>query len=99
MKDAVRSCHGAIDSFKCQNPLLVRKKFQMKDVYYRRDDPEKELFRCEFAFDTEQYLIVIGAVILLAAIACRIASCMKKAAMRRSLRRGIRARESIRPEE
>ncbi|MBP3294437.1 MAG: hypothetical protein J6N32_11845 [Clostridia bacterium] len=55
-----------------ENPLIVRKKFQMKDVYFRRDLPEREVFRCELAFDTELYVLLLIAAALLLWIVCRM---------------------------
>ena len=66
-----------------ENPLIVRKKFQMKDVYFRRDLPEREVFRCELAFDTELYvLLLIAAAVLLLGI-CRLCSAVSDARGRR----------------
>lgn len=63
---------AAFDRYKNDNPVLVRKKFQMKDYYFRRDDPDCELFHIDIGFDVE--FCVIAAVIIAAAlfIICKI---------------------------
>ena len=57
----VTSCcvSGAFDRFRKDNPLIVRKKFEMKDVFFRKDHPETELFRAELAFDTQLYVLLV----------------------------------------
>ena len=62
-----------------ENPLIVRKKFQMKDVYYRRDLPEQEVFRCELAFDTELYVLLLAAAVLLLCVICKICRAVSNA--------------------
>jgi len=49
----------AFDNYKKSNPLLVRKQFQMKDVYFRRNSPKNEILKFELSFDFEQYVIVL----------------------------------------
>ncbi len=79
-KSLVKQTSAAFDRFRNDaNPLIVRKKFQMKDVYFRRDLPEREVFRCELAFDTELYvLLLIVAAVLLFAL-CRLCSAVSRA--------------------
>ncbi len=55
-----RSVSGVHDRLKNTNPLLMRKKFAMKDVFFRRNQPDVELFRAEVAFDLELYVIIIA---------------------------------------
>ncbi len=62
-----------------ENPLMVRKKFQMKDVYFRRDLPEKEVFRCELAFDTELYVLLLAAAAILVCVICKMCRAASKA--------------------
>ncbi len=72
-KNIVKQSSAAFDRFKNDtNPLMVRKKFQMKDVYFRRDFPEQEVFRCELAFDTELYVLLLAAVALLVLLLCKL---------------------------
>ncbi len=71
---------AAFDRFRNDaNPLIVRKKFQMKDVYFRRDLPEREVFRCELAFDTELYVLLLIAAALLLWIVCRLCRAVSNA--------------------
>ncbi|MBR3998430.1 MAG: hypothetical protein IKI93_08825 [Clostridia bacterium] len=59
----IRSVTGAYDRFKKSNPLMMRKKFAMKDVLFRRDQPDTELMRAEFAFDVELYVILVALLV------------------------------------
>jgi len=59
----VRSVTGAYDRFKKSNPLMMRKKFAMKDVLFRRNQPDTELLRAEFAFDVELYVILVALLV------------------------------------
>lgn len=69
----LKQTSAAFDRFRTDaNPLIVRKKFQMKDVYFRRDLPEREVFRCELAFDTELYVLLLAAALLLLWAVCRV---------------------------
>ena len=71
---------AAFDRFRNDaNPLIVRKKFQMKDVYFRRDLPEREVFRCELAFETELYVLLLVAAALLLWIVCRMCRAVSNA--------------------
>ena len=96
-KTPAKQTSAAFDRFRndlnphwMENPLLVRKKFQMKDVYFRRDLPEREVFRCELAFDTEMYvLLLIGAAVLFFGI-CRFCSAVSGARERRRIRRNCK---------
>ena len=62
-KAAVRDMTSVYKDFKkhhCgKDALLVRKKFAMKDVCYRRSQPDVELFRWELAFDAEMYVLLL----------------------------------------
>ncbi len=72
-KNIVKQFSAAFEHFKNDtNPLMVRKKFQMKDVYFRRDLPEQEVFRCELAFDTELYVLLLAAAALSVLLVCRL---------------------------
>lgn len=62
---------------------MVRKKFQMKDVYFRRDLPEQEVFRCELAFDTELYVLLLAAAALLIYMLCRFCRAASHARIHR----------------
>ena len=55
-----------------KNPLLVRKKFDMKDVYFRKDAPDVELFRFEMGGDMELWVLALGGALLAALLIRRI---------------------------
>ena len=79
-KTLVKQTSAAFDRFRNDcNPLIVRKKFQMKDVYFRRDLPEQEVFRCELAFDTELYVLLLIAAALLFWMILRLCSAVSRA--------------------
>jgi len=85
-KTLVKQTSAAFDRFRndcnpqwIENPLIVRKKFQMKDVYFRRDLPEQEVFRCELAFDTELYVLLLIAAALLSWRIVRLCSAVSHA--------------------
>ena len=69
------------------NPLLVRKKFGMQDVYYRRKDPRKELFRIEMDCDAELWVPALAAALLLFCLAWKISSIGKRMRLRRARRK------------
>lgn len=80
-KTAVKEMTSVYDDFRKKHPakdaLCVRKKFAMKDVCFRKDAPDVEVFRWELAFDVELYalmLILCGAGIWLT---IRWAQCRK----------------------
>lgn len=62
-KSAVREMTSVYDDFRKKHPmkdaLLVRKKFAMKDVCFRKNQPDVEVFRCELAFDVEMYVLIL----------------------------------------
>ena len=62
-KTALRDMTSLYDDFRKKHPmkdaLLVRKKFAMKDVCFRKNQPEVEVFRCELAFDLEMYVLLL----------------------------------------
>ena len=79
-KTLVKQTSAAFDRFRNDcNHLIVRKKFQMKDVYFRRDLPEQEVFRCELAFDTELYVLLLIAAALLFWMILRLCSAVSHA--------------------
>ena len=69
------------------NPLLVRKKFSMKDVYFRKDDPDAELFRLELGFDWEFCAVAVALVLVLVFLMRRMAAGRKRAAEKREWKR------------
>lgn len=67
---AVRKCRA--------NPILVRKKFEMKDVYFRKNQPDIPLMRCELAFDYEFGLIMLSALVIVLLIMKKCCGKKKK---------------------
>jgi len=47
-----KNAASVYDGYKKKNPLMARKKLSVKDVVFRRNDPDTELFRLELAWDT-----------------------------------------------
>ncbi len=86
-KDASRAATTAVKTFKRSNPLLVRKKMEMKDVYFRKNEPDREVMRFELAFDVEQYFILVAGACLLMFLACRIYKCACRHAVRKAEKR------------
>ncbi|MBE6625971.1 MAG: hypothetical protein E7628_02145 [Ruminococcaceae bacterium] len=92
MIDTTRAATTAVKKYKKSNPLLVRKKMALKEVYFRKNEPEREVFRLELAFDTEQYVIVALAVCILVMLCCFIRKTAHRCATRRMMkhsRKGI----------
>ncbi|MBQ8186247.1 MAG: hypothetical protein IJX93_05700 [Clostridia bacterium] len=62
-KTAVREMTSLYDDFRKTHPakdaLCVRKKFAMKDVCFRKNQPDVEVFRWELAFDVEMYVLLL----------------------------------------
>lgn len=69
VRGAVRSVSEGLGG---KNPLLVRKKFDMKDVYFRKDAPDVELFRFEMGGDVELWVLALGGALLAALLIHRI---------------------------
>lgn len=70
---------SVFDHFKSDNPLLVRKKFQMKDVCFRKNHPEVELFRWEIAWDAELYVLFLVLTVLSAFLVVKAVICCCRA--------------------
>ncbi|MBR4185491.1 MAG: hypothetical protein IKQ87_06965 [Clostridia bacterium] len=86
--EGTREIGGAIlDRFGGKNPLLVRKKFEMQDVYYRKKDPDRELFRIEMGCDTELWVLALGAAILLFYLAHKLSKIEERRRIRRARRK------------
>ena len=57
-----------IDSFRKNDPLVVRKKFEMSDTFYRKGCPDKPIMKTKLSTDTEisvALLAGIGAAVIL----------------------------------
>jgi len=63
-----KNAASVYDGYKKKNPLMARKKLSVKDVVFRRNDPDTELFRLELAWDTELY-VLLALLLLLAVLA------------------------------
>jgi hypothetical protein len=86
--EGTREIGGAIlDRFGGKNPLLVRKKFEMQDVYYRKKEPDKELFRIEMGCDMELWVLALGAAILLFCIAHKLSKIEERRRIRHARRK------------
>ena len=55
-KNAIKS---AWDNFRHSDPVVVRKSFSMKDVVYRKNTPDCEIWRSEVHFDRDIYMIFL----------------------------------------
>ncbi len=89
-KCMMKKMTSAFDGFRKDNPLLMRKKFQMKDVYFRKDDPDHEALRFELAFDLEFYVIIIAAILAVLLFAAKIKKQAKRHCQMKAERRIMR---------
>lgn len=69
------------------NPVLTRKVFSMKDVCYRKDDPDTELFRFELGFDWEFCAVAAAMVLVFVFLMRRMHTGRKRAAEKREWKR------------
>ena len=65
LKKVSKNAASVYDGYKKQNPLMMRKKLSMKDVVYKKDEPDTELFRFELAWDTELYVLLAALILLI----------------------------------
>lgn len=72
----------------------MRKKMEVKDVYFRKNEPDREVVRFELAFDFEQYFIVAAGAIILLVLLCKIAKWAKKREMKRAERARLRHKKN-----
>ena len=74
------SCKASrvIDSLKNPDPLVVRKKIELSDTYFRRGCPEHEVVRAELAVDTEICVALAAGVIAALAAAIAVSSWRRK---------------------
>lgn len=78
IKSTTHSVFSAYDRFKHDNPLMIRKKFEMKDVMFRHDQPDVEVFRTEIAFDVQLYFILIALLCTAVCIFLKITHYLEK---------------------
>ena len=83
---------GVCDRLCSDNPLLMRKKVSMHDVYYKRDDPSRELVKFEFSFDLELYVIIITCAAALFILLWKAARCIARSRAKNAIRRDERKR-------
>ena len=57
---------------------------EVKDVYFRKNDPDREVVRFELAFDFEQYFIVAAGAVILFVLLYKMAKWAKKREIRRA---------------
>ncbi len=77
LKEMKKNAASVYDGYKKQNPLLMRKKMSLSDTVYRKDEPERELFRFELSWDTELYVLLGILVCLIILAVCKISKCIK----------------------
>ena len=65
LKKVSENAASVYDGYKKQNPLMMRKKLSMKDVVYKKDEPDTELFRFELTWDTELYVLLAALILLI----------------------------------
>lgn len=78
---------AVFNRYKNDNPVLVRKKFQMKDYYFRRDDPDCELFHIDVGFDVEFCVIVAVMIVASVFLLCRISRACSNIRLRHRLKK------------
>ncbi len=54
-----KKLQNAWNNFRESDPVVVRKSFSMKDVVYRKNSPECEIWRSEVHFDRDIYMIFL----------------------------------------
>ncbi len=75
LKEFSKNAASVYDGYKKQNPLLMRKKLSIRDTVYRKDEPERELFRFELSWDTEWYVLLGVLVCLILFAAYKMSKC------------------------
>lgn len=78
LKKFTKNAASVYDGYRKQNPLMMRKKMAVKDVVFRKDDPDTELFRLELAWDTEMYVLLAALIFLLVLLGCKICRLFKR---------------------
>ena len=65
----------------------MRKKMEIKDVYFRANEPDRDLLRFELAFDFEEYFIIAAGVILLLLVARGITKWSRRREIRKTCKK------------
>lgn len=91
--DAKKLTH-AIDQCRSDNPVLVRKKFQMKDVYFRRNTPDAEIFHIDVGFDVELGIMILLLAAVSFLLLLKISRTLSDIRLRRRLAASLKKSES-----
>ena len=67
-----------------KDPILVRKKLEMRDVWYKSSDPDNELMSVEGGMEFDVSLISLVCIAAGAMLAMKLAKNMTKCAVRRA---------------
>lgn len=67
-----------------KDPILVRKKLEMRDVWYKSSDPDNELMSVEGGMEFDVSLISLVCIAAGAMLAMKLAKKMKKCAVQRA---------------
>lgn len=78
LKKFTKNAASVYDGYRNRNPLMMRKKMAVKDVVFRKDDPDTEVFRLELAWDTELYVLLAALIVLLILAGCKICRLFKR---------------------
>lgn len=54
--------------YKKSDPIMLKKTFAMKDVFYRKNSPGHELWHTEVSFDYDFYFVALAAGVAATAI-------------------------------
>ncbi len=77
LKKVSKNAASVYDGYKKKNPLMMRKKMAIKDVVFRKNEPDCEVLRFELAWDTELYVLLAAMVLLLIIVGCKICKWFK----------------------
>ena len=90
------SCKSSLvtDGTKENDPLVVRKKFEISDTFYRKSSPERALMKTEFSSDTEISVALLACIGAAAVLMCTV-HCIRK---RRRISEYERAKYKIKHE-
>ena len=71
----------------------MRKSFRMEDKYYRKDTPN-DVMKIEFGMDTENYVIVVAAVVIGVIIASKAVKAVRRSSEKRRMKQKLCRHES-----
>ena len=76
LKKAAQKTASVFDGIKqrrfIRNPLMIRKKMTVKDIIFRKDDPDREIIRLELSYDMEWFMLLAALILLLIYITIKI---------------------------